>query len=334
MFVRRYLIPRLLQYFLVIFLGITIVFFIPRFAPTNPVQRTIAELRSRGTYLNPADVEKMVEDLTRLYGLEGSWFEQYIDFWKRLFSGDFGISFFQFPVPVIDLIKNALPWTVGLLFVTTVLSWIIGNIIGGIAGYYNNKRWSRIMDGIVMFIRPIPYYIFALGLLILLAYVYRLFPIAGGHSLGRKPSFTISYILDVLRHAFLPALSLVILGAASWFQTSKLIVQNVNAEDFVQYAQLGGIKERKIMFKYVIRNAMLPQVTNLALSLGQILSGALITEIVFSYPGLGNLLFSAITTGDYNLIMGITALSILAITSLVLIIDLLYPLFDPRIKYK
>lgn len=190
------------------------------------------------------------------------------------------------------------------------------------------------MDGIVMFIRPIPYYIFALGLLILLAYVYRLFPIAGGHSLGRKPSFTISYILDVLRHAFLPALSLVILGAASWFQTSKLIVQNVNAEDFVQYAQLGGIKERKIMFKYVIRNAMLPQVTNLALSLGQILSGALITEIVFSYPGLGNLLFSAITTGDYNLIMGITALSILAITSLVLIIDLLYPLFDPRIKYK
>ncbi|HHU92485.1 MAG TPA: ABC transporter permease [Halanaerobiaceae bacterium] len=334
MFVKRYLIPRLLQYFLVIFLGITIVFFIPRFAPTNPVQRTIAELRSRGTYLNPADVEQMVEDLTRLYGLEGSWFDQYIDFWKRLFSGDFGISFFQFPVPVIDLIKTALPWTVGLLFVTTVLSWVIGNIIGGMAGYFNNKLWSRILDGVVMFIRPMPYYIFALGLLILLSYVFRLFPIAGGATIGRTPSFTLSYILDVLRHAFLPALSLVILGAASWFQASKLIVQNVNAEDFVQYAQLGGIKERKIMFKYVIRNAMLPQVTNLALSLGQILSGALITEIVFSYPGLGNLLFSAISTGDYNLIMGITALSIVAITTLVLIIDLIYPLFDPRIKYK
>lgn len=334
MFVKRYLIPRLLQYFLVIFLGITIVFFIPRFAPTNPVQRTIAELRSRGTYLNPADVEQMVEDLTRLYGLEGSWFDQYIDFWKRLFSGDFGISFFQFPVPVIDLIKTALPWTVGLLFVTTVLSWVIGNIIGGMAGYFNNKLWSRILDGVVMFIRPMPYYIFALGLLFLLSYVFRLFPIAGGATIGRTPSFTLSYILDVLRHAFLPALSLVILGAASWFQASKLIVQNVNAEDFVQYAQLGGIKERKIMFKYVIRNAMLPQVTNLALSLGQILSGALITEIVFSYPGLGNLLFSAISTGDYNLIMGITALSIVAITTLVLIIDLIYPLFDPRIKYK
>lgn len=221
-----------------------------------------------------------------------------------------------------------------MLFVTTVLSWVIGNIIGGMAGYFNNKLWSRILDGVVMFIRPMPYYIFALGLLILLSYVFRLFPIAGGATIGRTPSFTLSYILDVLRHAFLPALSLVILGAASWFQASKLIVQNVNAEDFVQYAQLGGIKERKIMFKYVIRNAMLPQVTNLALSLGQILSGALITEIVFSYPGLGNLLFSAISTGDYNLIMGITALSIVAITTLVLIIDLIYPLFDPRIKYK
>lgn len=334
MFVKKYLIPRLLQYFLVIFLGITIVFLIPRMAPTNPVQRTISELKSRGTYLDPAYVAQMIEDLTELYGISGSWLEQYKDFWQRLFTGDFGISFFQFPTPVIELIKTALPWTVGLLFCTTVLSWVVGNIIGGMAGYAHNKRWSKNLDAIIMVIRPIPYYVFALGLLILFGYVVRIFPIAGGATIGKTPSFTLHYILDVLKHAFLPALSLAVLGVASWFQTTKLIVQNVNAEDFVQYAQLGGIKEQKIMFKYVIRNAMLPQVTNLALSLGQILSGALITEIVFSYPGIGNLLFSAITTGDYNLIMGITALSIVAITTMVLIVDLIYPLFDPRIKYK
>ncbi|HLV10633.1 MAG TPA: ABC transporter permease [Halanaerobiales bacterium] len=334
MFVKRYLIPRLIQYFLVIFLGITIVFFIPRMAPTNPVQRTISELRSRGTYLDPAYVDQMIEDLTELYGLSGSWYDQYLDFWARLTTGDFGISFFQFPTPVLELIKTALPWTIGLLLCTTVFSWVIGNIIGGMAGYAHNKRWSKNLDTIIMIIRPIPYYIFALGLLILLGYVFRLFPISGGASIGKTPTFTLNYILDVLKHASLPALSLVILGGASWFQTTKLIVQNVNAEDFVQYAQLGGIKEQKIMFRYVIRNAMLPQITNLALSLGQILSGALITEIVFSYPGVGNLLFSAITTGDYNLIMGITALSIVAITTMVLIVDLLYPLFDPRIKYK
>lgn len=334
MFIKNYLIPRLLQYFLVIFLGITIVFFIPRLAPTNPVERTIAEIRSRGTYLDPRFVQDMVDALTEMYGLSGSWLDQYKDFWVRLSKGDFGVSFFQFPTPVITLIKRALPWTVGLLFTTTVFSWVFGNIVGGVAGYAYNRRWSKALDLLVMLIRPIPYYVFALGLLILFGYVYRKFPIAGGATIGATPSFTLSYILDVLRHSALPAMSLAILGAASWFQTSKLIVQNVNAEDFVQYAQLGGVREGRIIFRYVIRNAMLPQITNLALSLGQILSGALITEIVFSYPGVGHLLYSAISTGDYNLIMGIISLSIVAITTLVLIVDLIYPLFDPRIRYK
>lgn len=334
MFLRNYLIPRLLQYFLVIFLGITIVFFIPRLAPTNPVERTIAEVRSRGAYLDPAHIQAMVDALTEMYGLSGSWLDQYRDFWVRLSKGDFGVSFFQFPTPVIVLIKRALPWTVGLLFSTTVLSWVFGNIVGSMAGYAQNRRWAKVLDFVAMLIRPIPYYVVALGLLIIFGYVYRMFPISGGATIGAKPSFTLRYITDVLRHAFLPALSLVLLGGASWFQTSKLIVQNVKAEDFVQYAQLGGIKESRIMFRYVIRNAMLPQVTNLALSLGQILSGALITEIVFSYPGVGHLLFSAISTGDYNLIMGIISLSIVAITTLVLIVDLLYPLFDPRIRFK
>jgi peptide/nickel transport system permease protein len=240
MFVRNYLIPRLLQYFLVIFLGVTIVFVIPRLAPTNPVERTIAEIRSRGTYLDPAHIQDMVDALTEMYGLSGSWVQQYKDFWVRLSRGDFGVSFFQFPTPVLTLIKRALPWTVGLLLTTTIFSWAFGNLVGGMAGYAYNRRWSKALDVIIMFIRPIPYYVFALGLLILLGYVYRKFPIAGGASIGRTPSFTLSYIKDVLRHSFLPALSLAILGAASWFQTSKLIVQNVNAEDFVQYAQLRG----------------------------------------------------------------------------------------------
>jgi peptide/nickel transport system permease protein len=184
-----------------------------------------------------------------------------------------------------------------------------------------------------MVIRPIPYYIFAFALLLLLAYVFELFPVSGGTDIGRRMEFNLPTILDILKHAFLPALSLVLLGTAVWFQTMKLVVQNVNAEDFVQYAKLGGVKESRIVSRYVIRNAMLPQITGLALVLGQIFSGALITEIVFSYPGLGTLLYNAIITGDYNLIMGITALSIVAITTGILIIDLLYPLFDPRVRY-
>jgi peptide/nickel transport system permease protein len=333
MFVRRYLVPRLIQYFLVIFLGITAVFLIPRLTPSDPVQQTITQLRSQGSYLDPASMDAFIEDLTELYGLEGSMLEQYGALWVRLFHGDFGVSFFQFPTPVIELIATSLPWTLGLLLTTTFLAWTLGNLVGGLAGYYSRARWSRVLDAVAMVIRPLPYYIFAFALLIIFAFVVRWFPVAGGTAIGSRPAFTWAYMKDVLWHAFLPAMSLVILGGAVNFQTMKLIVQNVNAEDFVQYAKLGGVKEDKIVGRYVIRNAMLPQITGLALSLGQIFSGALITEIVFSYPGLGTLLYNAIITGDYNLIMGITALSIVAITTAIFVIDLLYPLFDPRVRY-
>ena len=151
--------------------------------------------------------------------------------------------------------------------------------------------------------------------------------------MGALPTFTWAYIKDVLWHSFLPALSLTILGGAVNFQIMKLIVQNVNAENYVQYAKLGGVTEDRIVGKYVIRNALLPQITGLALSLGQIFSGALITEIVYTYPGLGMLLYGAIVNGDYNLIMGITVLSIVGITTAILVVDLTYPLFDPRVRY-
>lgn len=333
MFLKRYLIPRLIQYVLVILLGITAVFFIPRLMPNDPVLRTIAELRARGTYLEPGAMDKIIADMTQMYGLEGSMLDQYWAFWARLFRGDLGVSFFQFPTPVVDLIMTALPWTAGLLLTTTLLSWIVGNVLGGFAGYYSNKTWSRTLDGIAMVIRPMPYYIFAFALLLLFAYFVRWFPVSGGARLGMRASLSWPYVQSVLWHSFLPAMSIFILGTAVWFQTMKLVVQNVNGESFVQYAKLAGVEESRIVSRYVIRNALLPQITGLGLSLGLIFSGALITEIVFSYPGLGTLLYNAIINGDYNLIMGITVFSIFAITTSVLIVDLLYPFFDPRIRY-
>ena len=332
-FVRRYLIPRLVQYALVVFVGITAVFLIPRALPADPVQRTITQLQARGSTQDLATIEDTIADLTELYGLEGSLLEQYGDFWKRLFQGDFGVSFFQFPTPVSQMIGTALPWTLGLLLTTTALAWALGILLGGLAGYFNRSPWSRILDAGAMIIRPFPYYIFAFILLLLFGYVLQWFPIAGGTDIGRQPGFNWPYVKDVLRHAFLPAFSLVLLGTASWFQTMKLLVQNVNSADYVQYAKMGGIRERRIVSRYVIRNGILPQITALALVLGQIFGGALIVEIVFSYPGIGSLLYNAIITGDYNLIMGITVFSILAISTAILAIDLLYPFFDPRIRY-
>jgi peptide/nickel transport system permease protein len=316
-------------------LGITVVFLIPRLTPSDPVMKMVGELQARGSTLEPGTMDDIIEDLTEMYGLGGSWLDQYWAFWGRLFQGDLGVSFFQFPTRVNQLIATAMPWTLGLLLITTAISWTIGNIMGGLAGYYSRKGWSRALDAIAMVIRPLPYYIFAFTLLLLFAstLVFRWFPVTGGASLGAMPSFTWAYIKDVLWHAALPALSLTILGGAVNFQIMKLLVQNVNAESFVQYAKLGGVTEDRIVGKYVIRNALLPQITGLALGLGQIFSGALITEIVFGYPGLGMLLYNAIVRGDYNLIMGITLYSIVAITTAILILDLTYPLFDPRVRH-
>lgn len=332
-FLKRYLLPRLTQYFLVIWLGITVVFLIPRLTPNDPIMRMIGEMKGRGSTLEPGAMDGIINDLTQMYGLEGSWLDQYWAFWNRLFHADFGVSFFQFPTHVDQLIATAMPWTLGLLLTTTAISWIGGNIIGALAGYYSRKSWSRVLDVIAMLVRPLPYYIFAFALLLLLAYVVRWFPITGGSSLGAIPTFTWPYIKDVLWHAFLPALSLAILGGAVNFQVMKLIVQNINAESYVQYAKMGGVTEDRIVNKYVIRNALLPQVTGLALSLGQIFSGALITEIVFGFPGLGMLLYRAIINGDYNLIMGIVIFSIVGLTTAILIVDLTYPLLDPRVRY-
>jgi peptide/nickel transport system permease protein len=278
-------------------------------------------------------MDGIIHDLTVMYGLEGSTLDQYRDFWVRLAHGDLGVSFFQFPTPVSDLIATALPWTLGLLLTTTAISWILGNIIGGLAGYYTRRSWSRSLDAVAMVIRPMPYYIFSFVLLLLFAYVKRWFPVTGGASLGALPEFTWPYIKDVLWHSFLPGLSLSALGLTVNFQVMKLLVQNINAEDYVQYARLGGVTDTRIVSKYVIRNALLPQITGLALSFGQIFSGALITEIVFGYPGVGNLLYRAIINGDYNLIMGITMFSIVGITTAMLIVDLAYPLLDPRVRY-
>lgn len=333
-FIKRYLIPRLFQYILVTVLGITVVFAIPRLLPGDPVERMVAAMQQRSANLDPASAEKMILTLREMYGLNAGVVQQYFTFWKRLFTADFGPSLFVFPTPVTQLISQALPWTAALLLITTLLGWSLGNLLGGLAGYYPSSRVLQVLDGVMMLIRPIPYYVFALTLLILFAYLLPIFPLSGGYTVGTKIAFTLGSMKDILKHAFLPALSLTILGIASTFQTMRLIIRGVTEEDYVRYAKIGAVKDSTIFAKYGMRNAILPQITGLALSLGGIFGGALITEMVFGYPGLGFLLYRAIVNVDYNLLMGITTISIVAITTSILIVDLLYPLFDPRIRFR
>ncbi len=333
-FARNYLLPRVVQYCLVTFLGLTAAFILPRLMPIDPVEQRIAQAQAFGVYVAPEEREKIVKTLRELYGLEGTLFEQYVAFWRRLLRGDFGPSLAQYPTPVVELVMRHLPWTVGLLFVTTLLSWVLGTVVGGIAGYYHRSTWTKIVDGIVMLVRPIPYYIMALLFLLLLAYVFPLFPLGGGAGVGVKLTFNLKTLGNIVRHATLPALTLIVAGGVTHFQAMKLIVQSVRSEDYVNFAKAAGVEERRITFRYVIRNAMLPTITQLALSFGFIFSGALITEMVFAYPGIGWVLYRAVSSGDYNLIMAIACISVVAITTSVLVLDLLYPFIDPRVRYR
>ncbi len=333
-FLKQYLIPRLFQYVVVIFVGVTIVFVSTRLAPADPVEQTMQKISAQGGYMDPKIVEDFRQTLRELYGLEGNIFQQYGALWRRLATLDFGRSFTYFPTPVLQLIRTSIPWTLGLLLLTLFTSWTVGTILGGMAGYASQERWVKALESVIMVVRPIPYYILALIALILFAYLLPIFPISGAYTAGRKMAFTWGFVVSVITHGALPALSLVAGGIGVSFIQMKSMASNIVAEDYVTFARAGGLSRRKLVFRYTIRNALLPQITGLALSLGQLFSGNLVVENVFSYPGVGLLLYQSITQGDYNLTMGITMFSILVISTGVLVIDLVYPLFDPRVRYR
>jgi peptide/nickel transport system permease protein len=237
-----------------------------------------------------------------------------------------------FPTPVSQLILRALPWTVGLLLVSTLLTWFLGNLLGGLAGYYRKSRVLKAFGVLSMGLHPIPYYVVAFVLLIIFGFLWPVLPISGGATMASDRSNTLAFALDVAVHSILPVLSLMAVGIGGWFMGMRSLVSNIVTEDYVVYAELAGVKRSKILQSYVMRNALGPQVTGLALQLGAIFNGAIITEQVFGYPGVGSLLISAVHAGDYSLVLGITTVSILAVSATVLLIDLLYPLIDPRVE--
>jgi peptide/nickel transport system permease protein len=299
----------------------------------DPVLAVVNRLSAYGAYYDPVAFEKMISALKKLYGLEGTLWDQYTDFWRRLSVGDFGPSLNYFPMPAVDIVYNALPWTVGLLSLSTLLSWFVGNVVGAFAGYYSDKRWTRVLEVFAISVYPIPYYVMALVLVLIFTYLLPIFPSFGGVSIGVKPSLSIEYFSDIISHALLPALSLVIVGYGWWFLSMKMITNSTRFDDYVVFGEIMNLPNKKLFFNYIMRNSLLPQVTGLSMSLSSIFSGALVTEVVFSYPGVGYVLYVAVTSGDFNLMMAITTYSIIAVASAMLLIDLIYPLIDPRIRY-
>lgn len=320
----------MISYGVVMWLAVTINFMIPRLAPGNPIQTIMSRFMAYGVVQGNQEI---VEEYARRFGLDGDLFTQYISYLRELFSGRLGMSITSFPTSVEELIVRALPWTMFLLSIATLVGWIVGNLLGAIVGWSRSSKIAAIIGPIAWILSQIPYYIMALVLIFVFAYSLEIFPLGGALSRGMTPNLSWEFVYDALWHAALPMLSILI-GSIGWSVVSmRALISNVLGEDYIMMAKAKGLKSSYIMTRYALKNALLPQVTALALSLGNILSGAILAEIVFAYPGLGWLLWTSVTGLDYPMIQGILLLIIFSVCTAALLIDLLYPLIDPRIRY-
>lgn len=328
---RTFFLQRILAWALTIWIGVTFIFFIPRMFPSDPVENMIAQMQSRSGNMEPEQIEALRSQLRMQFGLEGSLLEQYGAFlWNGLLHFDFGPSLMSYPTPVGDIIGTYLPYTVGLSLVSTLLAWIIGNAIGLLAGFRKNKRSSKILEGIAIFIYPIPYFLVALVLQIVFAFVLKWFPLQTTIKTGVDFG---TWFSSLLYASVLPAISLLLVGTGWWIISMKSLAGTTAEEDYVRFARFRGLSERTIGTSYVLRNSILTQITALAMSLGGVFGGSIMTEIIFGYPGVGTLVQKAILQSDYNMILGTITISIIAVSTATLIVDLIYPFIDPRIRY-
>jgi peptide/nickel transport system permease protein len=282
--------------------------------------------------MDPRAVDALRQSLNDMFGLNGSLWSQYTTFLRRvLLTGDFGPSLSMYPTSVSDLVRHALPWTFGLLLSSTVIAWVIGNFVGLLAGWRPNATSSRLMEAIAICVYPVPYYIMALILSILFSYVWTIFPLTTN---VRGPAWSWQLLSSIVWNSFLPALSIVITVFGWWVISVKAQTTALKEEEFIRYASLKGLGDARLLTGYVLPNALLPQITLLALQIGLMFNGALITEIIFGYPGLGELIYSAVQQGDYNLLMGTIGLSVIAVATATLVVDLIYPFIDPRIRHR
>jgi len=326
----RFLVGRLITYMLVVWFGITFIFVIPRLLPINPVEAMLGRILSQGAYMQEEQVQALRAALSDAFGVEGSWIEQYVGFlYRAVVSQDFGPSLAMYPTPVRDLIAQALPYTFGLLLTSVLLAWLVGNALGLLIGTMPGLRISRLLEGVAIVFYPIPYFILALVLSILFSAVWKIFPL--GTTIRGSGWELVS---SVVYHSFLPALSIILVTFGWWMLSMRALSATLMDEDFVIYGRLKGLSPSRLTLRYVLPNAMLPQVTYLALQLGLMFNGSIVTEIVFSYPGVGSLIYTAIVQGDYNLLMGTVSISIVAVATATLFVDLLYPLLDPRIRHR
>jgi len=321
-----YVLRRVGFYVFTAWAAITINFFLPRLIPGDPVQSLIA--RSQGQLDTSA-----IQSLYILFGLntDQGIVEQYFSYLGQLFRGDLGLSFTFFPTPVSEVLADSLPWTLGLVGLTTAISFFLGTLLGVFAGWWRGS-WVDMVMPATTFLSSVPYFWLGLVAITFLADQGGPFPSSGGYDPGVVPSWDMDFVWSAVYHSLLPAITILISSMSGWILSMRNMMLTVSSEDYITVAHAKGLSERRVMISYAARNALLPNVSGFALSLGLIVGGTLLVEIVFSYPGVGFQLFQAVGAKDYPLVQGIFLIITLSVLVANLFADLVYLVLDPRTR--
>jgi peptide/nickel transport system permease protein len=327
----RLILRRLVMVLAVIWAAGTVNFFIPRIAPKNPIAEKLTEMAGTSG-VDPTKIKEMAEAFTVKFGLDKPLWQQYLTYLHDVFTLDFGQSITQYPVRVSELIGAAMPWTLGLMATTTFISFILGTLLGAAAAWRRDNRILQVLSPLMMVFSAIPFYLIGLVLIYFFAAKLGWFPLSGGYGIISIPDWSWDFALEVLYHSVLPAFSIIIASIGTWAIGMRGMMVTVEGEDYMTFAEAKGLRPGRLFLRYGMRNAVLPQVTALALYFGQIVTGAVLVEIVFSYPGIGSLLLDSIKLYDFPTIYGIVFILTLTVALSMLLVDLIYPLLDPRVR--
>ena len=317
---RRYLYRRLVVLFLTIWAAATIIWLIPRLAPTDPIAAMVAGMSSAGGFVE--DSEAIIAGWRERFGLDDPLPIQYVKYLGNLATLDFGYSVANFPTPVSTIIGQALPWTIGLLLLAMTLTFLIGNFLGAIMVWTKTPGLIKAIIPLSMVFTSIPAILAGLFLLYIFAFTLTLFPTGNSYAFSATPGINGEFVLSVIHHGTLPALAIILVSFGFWALGMRGMMITVEGEDYMQLANAKGLGAFYVLYRYKIRNAILPQVTAFAIALGTLVSGVILVEYVFQYRGMGRVI-----QGSSFIVIVMTAFA-------VLIIDLIYPLIDPRISHE
>jgi peptide/nickel transport system permease protein len=322
----RFLARRGIFYVLTAWAAITINFLIPRLMPGNPVEAQMAHHQGQLTFQ-----ETKALDVAFGIGLHQGFWSEYFQYWNNVVHLNFGLSFTYFPTPVSTVIAHSLPWTIILVGLSVIIAWVLGTILGIIAGWKRGSSWDLTMPAGAFF-RGIP--TFWIGLIAVSVFGVRLgwVPVSGGYSTNVVPSWTWAFIGSALHHSILPALTIILGSIAGNVLGMRNMMVSTLTEDFVLVGEAKGLPSRRVMFRYAARNAILPSVVGFALELGFVVSGALLVEQVYSYPGIGYVLFQAVGSEDYPLMQAIFLIITLAVLLANILADVVFVIIDPRTR--